>query len=263
MAKMTIDGDDLYYESHGAGFPVLLISGLGGAAAAWQPQIDRFAESYQVIVYDHRGTNRSQPSRVSPSIERMAADAVGLMDGLDAAQAHVVGFSTGGVIAQTLAIDHAERVAKLVLVSTLAKADRYFRYMASIRGEILRGLGAEAYLRATPFFAYPGWWINQNWPEIDRSVNAGLAGFPPDESMAQRMDMILNFDRTADLDTIAQPTLVLSARNDLQTPPYHGEELARRIPHARLEILEDGAHACNRTQAKRFNAIVLEFLGGA
>ena len=263
MPLISIGDGALYYESHGDQFPVLLIPGLGGTAASWRSQVEPFAQHFRVVLHDHRGTGRSERSRITYSVDQMAIDVVHLMDTLDIPQAHLVGISTGGAIAQTLAVDHRDRIGRLVLVSTWPKADAFFRYTLGMRKHILEQLGPAAHLHTTPFFLYPDWWINENWEALEASMEAGLADFPGVEIMASRIDAILAFDRASELGQIALPTLVLTAKNDILTPPYFAEDLAARIPGARLEIIERGAHACNQTVPETFNDVVLRFLTAA
>src|SRR5579863_4943199 len=100
MPKLTVHSGEIYYEEHGAGPPLLLVSGLGGLASYWRPQLPALTDRFQVIVHDHRGTGQSEKSRIRYSVEQMAADVVGLMDGLSIPFAHVLGHSTGGAIGQ-------------------------------------------------------------------------------------------------------------------------------------------------------------------
>lgn len=260
MPEVTANGARLYYETHGAGFPLVLISGLGGAAASWANQVAPFAQRFRVLVHDQRGTHRSERSRIDYSIDQMAADAIALMDALEIERAHLIGHSTGGAIAQTMAILHPERIARLGLVSTFPKADPFLRRVMEMRMGILRGLGVEAYLQATPYFLFPPWWLNARDEEKPEPREAPRADSIDIEIMASRMDAILAFDRTAALADIARPVLVVGARNDILTPLYFSEMLADAIPGAALGVMEDAAHACNQTRPEEFNRLMLDFL---
>src|SRR5260221_7100783 len=91
MPKMVVQGGEIYYEVHGAGPPLLLISGLGGMASYWRPQLSALTDRFQVILHDHRGTGQSEKSRIRYSVDQMTTDVVGLMDGLGVRDAHVLG----------------------------------------------------------------------------------------------------------------------------------------------------------------------------
>jgi len=141
MPRIVIGDGALYYERQGVGFPVLFISGLSGFASFWQDQVAAFARKFDVVTHDHRGIGQSDVTRSGFTVDRMAADVVGLMDALEIERAHIVGHSTGGAIAQILAIEHPKRLASVVLSATWTKPDAYFRRMFGLRKDILSFLG--------------------------------------------------------------------------------------------------------------------------
>lgn len=252
--------NDIYYEEHGTGEPLFLVSGLGGAAAYWKPNLPAFSASYRVVVHDHRGAGQSAHSQVRYSVEQMTDDLVRLMDHLKIERAHVVGHSTGGAIGQVLALTRPERLAKLVLFATWTKADKFFRQLFAARRALLTKVGAEAYVRAGTLFLYPPWWIKANEKMLEEREKLALAAFPPPEIVASRIDAIVAFDRSAQLSRIKAPTLVLCAKDDAITPAYFSEELAQKIPGAKLVLLPEGGHCASETALEAFNRALLDFL---
>lgn len=260
MPKANLGDVEIYYESHGAGEPVLLVPGLGGVGAYWKPNLPAFSANYRTIVHDHRGTGQSSASRIKYSVDQMSDDLLRLMDHLKIERAHLVGHSTGGAMGQTIAAKQPERLASLVLYATWTKADPFFRRVFEARRTLLTASGAAAYVRSTPVFLYPDWWINRNLALIEERENLTIPSFPAPEIVASRIDAIVDFDRTADLPRIKTRTLVLCARDDILTPPYFSQELAQRIPGAQLRILEKGGHCASETALEEFNKAVLDFL---
>ena len=260
MPRIVIGEGALYYERQGVGFPVLFISGLSGFASFWQDQVAAFARKFDVITHDHRGIGQSDVTRSGFTVDRMAADVVGLMDALEIERAHIVGHSTGGAIAQTLAIEHPKRFASVVLSATWTKPDAYFRRMFGLRKDILLRLGPSAYVQANTLFLYPSWWVARNNERLRQLEAQNLAVFPPTEVAASRIDAILDFDRTERLGQIKTPTLVVGAEDDIVTPAYFSEELARLIPGAEIKIFPRGGHAFTQVRAREFNQAVLPFL---
>ena len=252
--------NDVYYEEHGSGEPLFLVSGLGGAAAYWKPNLPALAAKYRVIVHDHRGAGQSAHSRIRYSVEQMTDDLVGLMDHLKIGRAHLVGHSTGGAIGQTLAITRPERLAKLILFATWTKADKFFRQLFAARRALLTEVGKEAYVRAGTLFLYPPRWIKANEKMLEEREALAIAAFPPPEIVASRIDAIVAFDRMAELARIQAPTLVVCARDDVITPAYFSEELAQKIPGAKLVLLPQGGHCASETVLEAFNAALLDFL---
>src|SRR5205823_5456796 len=117
----------IHYETMGSGSPVLLLAGLGGVGRSWGPQVELFARNHLVILPDHRGTGQSTMTTQGQTIEQHAVDMAALIRQVGAGPVHVVGSSTGGAIAQVLALDHAELVKSAAITSSWARIDAYFR----------------------------------------------------------------------------------------------------------------------------------------
>jgi aminoacrylate hydrolase len=260
MPRADLGDLQLHYEVHGEGPPVFLVSGLGGLGVYWQPNLPAFAAQHRVIVHDHRGTGQSTHSKIGYSVDQMTDDLVRLMDHLQIDRAHVVGHSTGGAIAQTLAVTRPERLASLVIYASWTKADPFFRRSFEARRTLLTAAGAAAYVRSAPVFLYPAWWLNENAALLAGREEAAIPNFPGAEIVASRIDAIVAFDRTADLPRISAPTLVVCATDDFITPAYFSEALARLIPGAELRLLDRGGHCVSETVPDAFNAAVLGFL---
>jgi aminoacrylate hydrolase len=261
MPKVTVGEGEIYYEVHGSGTPVLLVPGLGGVGSYWNPNIPAFARNHRVVVHDHRGTGQSSRSRIVYSVDQMTDDVLALMDHLKIDRAHLIGHSTGGAIGQAMAAREPSRLISLVIYASWTRADPFFRRVFEARRTLLTASGAAAYVRSTPVFLYPDWWINENIGELERREKAVIPAFPPVEIVASRIDAVVDFDRTADLAAIKTPTLVICAKDDVLTPPYFSRELARLIPGAELVELERGGHCASETDRDAFEKAVLGFIG--
>jgi aminoacrylate hydrolase len=260
MPKASVDGIDIYYEIHGGGPPVLLIAGLGGEGAYWQPQLEPLSRHFQIIVHDHRGTGQSTASNAKISVERMAKDVIGLMDALGIENAHLVGHSTGGAIGQVVGIEHPGRLRSLFIYASWVKSDPFMQRVMEARKALALHAGAAAYVRATPLFLYPDWWINANSKGLDAVVARSVLTFPAPQIMADRIDAILAFDRSNELGKITTPTIVLCAEDDFLTPLYASQDLATRIPGARLIVAGKGGHAYSQTMPAEFNQLVIDHI---
>ena len=260
MPLAKIPDAEIHYEVLGAGDPVLLVAGLGGTASYWSPNLPAFAERHRMILHDHRGTGGSTRSEMAYSVELMAADLLHTMDFLRIEKAHLVGHSTGGAIGLVLGAIAPERIASLVLYASWAVLDPQMEQCLGLRRRILQGLGEVDYHRATPLFLYPPTFVRDNSAAIEKEVQASIAGSPSRAIMDARVAGIMAFDGKPYLDRIRCPTMVLVAEDDILTPPYSSELLARQITGARLVKVPRGGHAYSRTEPAEFNGIVLDFL---
>jgi aminoacrylate hydrolase len=255
------DGEKLYYEAHGSGPPLALVSGLGGVMAFWKPHLAAFAKHFKVVLHDHRGTGQSSRTIMDYSVGQMAGDLLQLLDRLGIERAHFVGHSTGGAIGQTLALDAPKRLDRLVISASWTKADAYFTRLFDFRADVLRRMGPLAYMQSMTLFGLAQDYLRDHAQELDAEERAAAAAMTPAAVLA-RIAAIQRFDRSAELGRIKTPTLVMGVRDDQITPAYFSEALAAAIPGARLAMFEHGGHFFPRVHPARFQETVLDFLIG-
>src|SRR5204862_6453847 len=174
--------------------------------------------------------------------------------------AHLVGHSTGGAIGQVLALDHRRRLRSLVLSATWAGPDPYFRRLFEARRETLLSQGIEAYLRASVLVLAPPEWVSRNDAALAELHRAQAASWPPREIVASRIDAIVAFDRRRRLAEIGVPTQVVVAQDDMVTPRFYSDELAKAIPGAVYVVLDGGGHFAPQIQPEPYNRAVAAFL---
>jgi aminoacrylate hydrolase len=260
MPTVSIGDADIYYEEQGHGPALMLVPGLSGQGVFWTNQVREFSRDFRVIVHDHRGAGKSTHSRITYSVEQMADDALRLMDKLGVDAAHFVGHSTGGAIGQVIAQDQPDRLRSLVLSATWGGRDAYFRRLFETRKETLLALGVEAYLRASVLVLAPPAWVSANDAAITEQHRLAVTASAPVEVMASRIDAIVAFDRRDRLGGIRAPTLVIVAADDMVTPRFYSEELAQRIPGAKLVVLDSGGHFVPQVAPGPYNEAVAAFL---
>jgi 3-oxoadipate enol-lactonase len=258
----TLVGDvEIYWESHGQGEPLLLISGVSGGTWSWEESIIAWSPHFRIIVFDNMGAGRStKPDRIY-RIQEMANHAAAILDAAGVEQAFVVGLSMGGMIAQELALTHPQRVFRLVLGCThcggserIPPAPEVIRRFAHNKGlspeEIV---DKNLHLLVTPEFLQSRSELLQRYRE--RQLKAP---WQPDYALQRQLEAIRDFHTCDRLDDIKARTLVLAAERDLLVPPENGRILATRIPEADLEEFP-GGHLIYLESAEAFHRTVLRF----
>jgi aminoacrylate hydrolase len=253
----------LHFEEHGPADapPLILSAGLGGSGAYWRPNVAALAAGHRVILYDHRGTGRSDRS-LPPGlqIEAMADDVVALMDGLGLERAHFVGHAAGGLIGLILALRTPERIASLVVVNGWTRLDPHFARCFEARLALLRDSGPRAYLRAQPIFLYPATWSSEHRNALDAELDDQLAHFQGSDNLEMRVAALQAFYLDDRLDEISTPILAIAAKDDVLVPWTCTPAYADRIASAAVRLMDWGGHACNVSDPDAFNALVLDFL---
>jgi aminoacrylate hydrolase len=264
MDMISVGDADLAVWQHagpdGCKTPVLLVSGLGGRAVFWDPVVPSLTPRFKVITHDHRGTGASTKSKIDYSVAQMARDVLALMDALGVEKAALVGHSTGGAIAQHLALNNADRLSAIVLSATWSGPSVYFKELFDLRLAVLETAGPEAYLTDGILRAYPPDHLNAHAEIITGTKAQRVAAFPGVDIERSRIHAVQSHDLRARSHEIALPTLVIGAADDQITPVAFSEELAAAIPNAQKVILPRGGHFVPHVETRAYNQAVSAFL---
>ncbi len=267
--KIVANGVQIEVEDSGPGAAgerrpaVLLIMGLGMQLVAWPPELVQglVEAGYRVIRHDNRDVGLSQrmdthgkPNLLWAGLQHklgfaptppytladMAADALGVLDALGVPQAHVVGMSMGGMIAQRLALAAPSRVLSLTSVMSSSGAPGLPQARPEVMAALLRrpsGRDRQAvvdhYVMLFRVIGSPGFVTPE--PQLrQRIAQAVERGFYPVGTLRQMLAVMADSARAAQLAQISVPTLVFHGHDDPLLPYACGEDTARRIPGARL-----------------------------
>jgi 3-oxoadipate enol-lactonase len=270
MTVVRVGEHELDYERSGAGAgapPLLLIMGMSGTALHWgEPFLSQLRSDFDVIAFDHRGVGSSTPLDGPITIAEMADDAVGLLDALSIDDAHVVGISMGGMIAQELALGHRERVRTLTLGCTYCGGEgavltspEVIQRLAEalLSGDRERALraGFEANIAPAAASANPALYEQLLAIADRRAVEVPVI-------MAQ-MQACAVHDTHERLPSLDAPVLVVHGTEDEMLPVENARVIASRIPGARLEILDGAGHLFFWERPERSAELVREHAGVA
>jgi len=265
MPEVGVRGRTVYYECHGehGGIPLLLLMGMGGSCGGWLPlQIPEFSKSRRCVIYDHRGVGGSSDPGGPFSMEQLADDASHLLDTLEIERADVLGVFMGGMVAQQMALRSPDRIERLVLTGTFARADAKRRLLLEHWRDLARhGASTEALVRERLL-----WTLTNETLELTDVIESMVEfftreGVPPSADVfARQCDACLAHDVADRLGDIPHRTLVLCGERDRLTPVAHHRMIADAIPDAHLVTLSGGAHLVMLEAVESFNRIVLQFL---
>ncbi len=281
MAERFIEanGVELCTEPFGdpADPPILLVMGIGASMLWWEEPFCRMlADGGRFVIrYDHRDTGRSityEPGSPGYTGDDLVADAAGVLDAYGIPAAHLVGVSAGGAFAQLLALDFADVVLSLVLISTspAVPGDRelpppteeFSRFASTAHVDWSDAESVIEYL-----VGYSRVLAGGQRP-FDETATRDLARRDVERARsfaaAQNHDAIPNGERSraASL-SIDVPTLVIHGTADPMFPLGHGEALAAEISGARLLQLDRAGHGLDRADWQTVARAILEHTGAA
>ena len=208
-----VNGINLYYETHGAGRPLILFHGGLGSGEMFGPILPTLAERHQVIAVDLQGHGRTADIDRPIDIRLMADDIAALIDHLGLDKTDLVGYSLGGGVALQTAVKYPAKVRRLVAASANIRRDAIYPEILAQQGQV--NAAAAEFMKDTPMY------------ELYQRVAPRPEDFPRlldkmGESMAK------DFDFTEEVRGLQVPTLIVAADADM-APPSHYVEVFRLL----------------------------------
>jgi 3-oxoadipate enol-lactonase len=248
----------LWHERTGSGRPVVLLHGLGDDHGLWRHVVPAVADMCEAIAVDLPGHGRSGLIPEGASIGWMAEQVSALLDELDLHDVVLVGLSMGGGVAQTVALDHPERIGALGLVSTSPRFPDATRERFLGRAAVAEREGMAAVMDATvPRWFTPGW-MAAHPDEVAATTATVLATDPVMFARASRLNCVR--DVTSRLAEIRVPVLFVGGLEDPADPLRSVPEYEASIPGARVELFPGVSHLVPIEAPDRFVPVLRSFL---
>jgi non-heme chloroperoxidase len=261
------DGGAISVISRGEGPPIVLSHGVLLSVRTWVKQMESLPEAgFRTIAFDHRGHGASKIGKSGHALDTLADDMRCVVEGLDLKDAVLVGHSMGGVAAQLFCLRHPDvvrdRVAGVVLLSTLSRTalsgNRHLLHALELLAGATPDAGGVMKLTNVGLLvARIGFGRNPQPSHVELTRQMIMACDPATRKAAP--SALLGLDLTKELSRIAVPTIVISGTNDVIAPPAESRRMARRIPGARLELLDGAGHMLMLERAETIDALITEF----
>jgi pimeloyl-ACP methyl ester carboxylesterase len=203
-----VNGIELYYETHGAGRPVILLHGGLGSGEMFGPILPVLAERHLVVTVDLQGHGRTADIDRPIDIRLMAGDIAALIDHLGLDKPDVVGYSLGGGVALQTAVQYPAKVRRLVVASANIRSDAIYPEMRAQQSQV--NAAAADFMKDTPMY------------QLYQRVAPHPEDFPRlltkiGEAMSK------DFDFTEDVRRLQVPTLIVAADADMAPPSHYVE----------------------------------------
>jgi 3-oxoadipate enol-lactonase len=265
MPYLQLPNLRLYYEVFGEGPPFLFISETACHGDVWKRyQVPEFSRDHCVIIYDQRGTGRTDKPSTEYTTKTLADDVAALLEHLGAEQAVVYGHSMGGRIAQLVALDYPQKVKKLILASSgAAHTTRGIPLKMCLE---LVEKGYQKYARDHAVrIGFTEKFVREQPKRVEEFLEIRLANLPPLESYLLHVMARQAHDTGDRLKDIHVPTLVMVGDDEAKTTMdiSHWESaqiLAHTIPRAKLVVFPDSGHYYFFAKPEETNRAIRDFL---
>ncbi|MBI2312587.1 MAG: 3-oxoadipate enol-lactonase [Betaproteobacteria bacterium] len=259
--KIKTNGIEIHCQVLGDSGPwVTLSHSLACNLHMWDPQAKLFSSRYRVLAFDTRGHGESDAPAGAYTLEQMADDVAGLLDGLKIDKTHFVGLSMGGMIGQVFALKYPLRLSSLVLCDTTSRFPAGSEKVWEDRINTVQAQGLEPMV--APTLAR---WFTEGFRASRSDVTGKIAAMiraTPVAGYIGCCHAVPMIHTTAHLKEIRCPTLVMVGKDDPGTPVAMAEAIQREIAGSRLTVIPSASHLCNLEQPEAFNRALMEFLDG-
>lgn len=256
----AIAGTSIQYDVRGSGPPVLFLHAFPLTLRMWDAQARALEGTHQVVRFDARGFGGTPPGDGLLTMERIADDAIALLDHLGLSKAIVCGISMGGYAVFALMRRHPERVKGLVLADTRTAPDSpEAKRNRSAQSDTVRREGpagiADAFLQKGV-----GDTTRKERPEIVARIKETILAASARGIVDALAGLAARGDSGPTLREIKVPTLVVCGAEDTLTPVADSEAIHRGVPGSTLEVLPRAGHLSSLEDPAAFNAALVRFV---
>jgi pimeloyl-ACP methyl ester carboxylesterase len=248
----------------GSGRPLLVLNGLAATIADWDPSfIDRLSFASELVLLDNRGIGASTDDGAPFDIGKLAEDVVRVIETLGLGTINVLGWSMGGFIAQTLALDHPNCVHKLILLSTDPGGADAELASPAVRAQLTDMSGTpHEQARRLLFLLFPKDVAEFIYREFGDIVAAARSRLSSELVHRQALAMdVWHRDGVGDrLRKLRALTFVAAGTEDIVIPPSNALALVNAIPGAQLARFSGGGHAFMAQYPRQLADLINEFL---
>lgn len=260
MARFVFQDKSVYYEEYGKGRPIVVLNGIMMSTISWAEFVEPFSANNRLILLDMLDQGRSE-RMTGPFSQAIQVDVVlALLDHLGLDRVCMMGISYGGEVALRFAVEHGDRLERLLLFNTAARTGAWLKDIGDGWNKAV-GDPEAYYLTTIPIIYSPKFYReNHDWMEQRRKALMpvfGNKGFI--DSMVRLTNSSADYDITQRLGEITTPAMVVSGMEDYLIPMAEQRYIADHIPNCQYVIIPDCGHASMYEKPVVFTALTLGF----
>ncbi|OGT07113.1 MAG: hypothetical protein A2103_02585 [Gammaproteobacteria bacterium GWF2_41_13] len=264
MPYIKANKTNLYYEIHGKGNPLVLVTGYCGNTFNWSLILNDLKKHFQCLIFDNRGTGLSDVPDGTYSVEDMAADTIDLINKLGFKKTHIYGNSLGGAIVQTMAYKYSDQIDRVIIGNSTAKFNAQMLFAAKNF--------IDYYEKNSDLLEQAKLWLpilmSENFITHEANLKAYFENSINNPKPISLKGMIAQyagmhtFDSRKWVDKITHRCLILSGDEDLICLPKESQYLHEHIKNSQLHIFKHCGHLPHIEYPQLNNEIIMNFLQG-
>lgn len=261
MPHIQVNDSKYFYELHGEGNPIVLISGYSCDHSFWDLIFDELLENFQVLAFDNRGVGQTQDKGTPLNLNEMAEETFQLIQKLGIKRPTLIGQSMGGILSQLIAKKHPNDIDSLIIMNSAAKINA--RTLMALES-FVKLLKEESPIDSVIEASMP-WFFSPRFLAKPKNVNAFKQNlmtnpFPQTfNDLSRQFNALKTYDASANPESISLRTLVIGAKDDIACPPEEGEQLAKSIEGAKF-VTVPGGHSSPLEVPEEIIKLLKEFL---
>lgn len=264
MPIANLNHNSIYYEQHGSGEDIILISGLTADHDVWSEMVEDLSKQYRVLVFDNPGVGRSYIPKENYSLENMGKDIVSLLDHLNIQQANFIGHSMGAALLMQLCIAHSSKISKAILCGGPASVPVTAKLQVQALRYAIEHTFSQEYISLSILpWLYGRRFLNDK--KRLKKLNIKLIGNQYPQTLAGfqvQANIIIDYDISSRLNEIKTECLIVASDEDLLIPLHCMQFLKKHIPNSELKIIGKGVgHMFHVEEPEQLVELAVNFFG--
>ena len=250
--------EGLYYEVKGEGEPIIFLHGIGGSHSMFEPQVRRLSRFYKTVTVDLKGNGKSDSVKTKSYVEVHMDSILNLMHYLRIHQATFVGLSYGGIITQLFAINHPEKVNKMILIDTYAhtfpRNSEEWKLVLFAAGILLASWVPKKLLKKSVAYLSP----YREWELAQREL-LSITDMCRSKDITIQLLEVFNINLLNDLNKLEIPVLVMVG-DKLKSVVTKSMEIVKHLKNGRIHVVKNSFDPTNLCQPEVVNDLILNFI---
>ncbi len=262
MSYLKLHDANIYYERNGCGKTLVLLNGIMMSTTSWTYHVEKLAKIFDVITLDFRDQGNSSKMKDGYDLSVHSNDLSNLLEHLKIRKASILGVSYGAHVAEIFALEHPDKIEKLILSNAVDKTDNYLRELGRAWEIAAQTYDATLFFKVSLPTIYSRTFYNSHLDWVESRIKTFSKVMTREwfDAFIRLSKSEAYFDVSKDISKIVAPTLLIAAEEDMITPKSIMERMHKKIKDSLIVSIPQAGHAAFLEKADLFCDIIKGFL---